>query len=85
MIVTHNGELDVPVDHSMVTIDQGDALGWGWDVMAAHLTALGWIGPSTTPTSWAGSSASSCRRTYGLASTDHRLFKESVQAMVALL
>ena len=41
VIVAHKGDLDVPADHSTVSIDQGDALGWGWDVVAAELTTPG--------------------------------------------
>lgn len=39
VIVAHKGELDLPSDHSMVSIDQGDALGWGWDVVHGNLTS----------------------------------------------
>ena len=41
VIVAHTGELDLPADHSVVSIDRGDALGWGWDVVAAELTTHG--------------------------------------------
>ena len=39
MIVAHDGDLNVPPDHTLVTIEPGDALVWGWDVVTANLAS----------------------------------------------
>ncbi|MCA1735695.1 MAG: hypothetical protein LC739_06185 [Actinobacteria bacterium] len=49
MIVAHDGDLDVPWDHTLVTIEPGDALVWGWDVVTAKLASTSADWPEHDP------------------------------------
>jgi len=49
MIVAHDGDLDVPPDHTLVTIEPGDALVWGWDVVTAKLASTSAEWPEHDP------------------------------------
>jgi uncharacterized cofD-like protein len=39
VIVEHAGNLDVPPEHSLVSIEPSDAWSWGWDVVGINLAA----------------------------------------------
>ncbi|CAN5251497.1 hypothetical protein BH18ACT5_BH18ACT5_18400 [soil metagenome] len=51
VIVGHDGSLEVPPNHSMVSIEPEDALVWGWDVMTANLAAERADWPEHSPSS----------------------------------
>jgi uncharacterized cofD-like protein len=53
LIVAHNGELDVPPEHSSIVVEPSDAWSWGWDVVGTNLAASSVEWPEHDPTALA--------------------------------